>query len=65
MPLQYQSLTFTIFLEACKNIVNPDEAFNLQVNSLRQELQLLARDRTITIVNASGSGSGYLPSFIH
>ncbi|XP_022635794.1 uncharacterized protein LOC106758037 isoform X2 [Vigna radiata var. radiata] len=27
-----------------------------QVNSLRQELQLLARDRSITIVNSSGTG---------
>ncbi|KAK4265064.1 hypothetical protein QN277_026166 [Acacia crassicarpa] len=36
----------------------PNEALMAQVNSLRQELQLLARDRTITIVNASGSGAG-------
>ncbi|XP_027350759.1 uncharacterized protein LOC113861873 [Abrus precatorius] len=33
-----------------------NDALMAQVNSLRQELQLLARDRSITIVNASGSG---------
>ncbi|XP_028771988.1 uncharacterized protein LOC114729178 isoform X2 [Neltuma alba] len=36
----------------------PNDALMAQVSSLRQELQLLARDRTITIVNASGSVSG-------
>ncbi|XP_054807780.1 uncharacterized protein LOC129309997 [Prosopis cineraria] len=36
----------------------PNDALMAQVNSLRQELQLLARDRTITIVNASRSGAG-------
>ncbi|KAJ7957530.1 BZIP transcription factor, putative (DUF1664) [Quillaja saponaria] len=35
----------------------PSDALLAQVNSLRQELQLLARDRTITIVNASGTGA--------
>ncbi|MED6144710.1 hypothetical protein PIB30_017979 [Stylosanthes scabra] len=34
----------------------PNDALMAQVNSLRQELQLLARDRSITIVNASGTG---------
>ncbi|KAF7839651.1 bZIP transcription factor 55 precursor [Senna tora] len=34
----------------------PSDALIAQVNNLRQELQLLARDRTITIVNASGTG---------
>ncbi|XP_061364176.1 uncharacterized protein LOC133307647 [Gastrolobium bilobum] len=34
-----------------------NDALMAQVNSLRQELQLLARDRKITIVNASGTGS--------
>uniref|UniRef100_A0A0R0ISI8 DUF1664 domain-containing protein n=1 Tax=Glycine max TaxID=3847 RepID=A0A0R0ISI8_SOYBN len=33
-----------------------NDALLAQVNSLRQELQLLARDRSITIVNASGTG---------
>ncbi|RYR60160.1 hypothetical protein Ahy_A04g017243 [Arachis hypogaea] len=33
-----------------------NDALIAQVNSLRQELQLLARDRSITIVNASGTG---------
>ncbi|KAK7319121.1 hypothetical protein RJT34_03835 [Clitoria ternatea] len=33
-----------------------NDALMAQVNSLRQELQLLARDRSVTIVNASGSG---------
>ncbi|RDX74805.1 hypothetical protein CR513_45398, partial [Mucuna pruriens] len=33
-----------------------NDALMDQVNSLRQELQLLARDRSITIVNASGTG---------
>ncbi|CAJ1838995.1 unnamed protein product [Sphenostylis stenocarpa] len=33
-----------------------NDALMAQVNSLRQELQLLARDRSITIVNASGTG---------
>ncbi|KAK7394271.1 hypothetical protein VNO78_14793 [Psophocarpus tetragonolobus] len=32
------------------------DALMAQVDSLRQELQLLARDRSITIVNASGTG---------
>ncbi|KAL2571031.1 hypothetical protein AAZV13_18G226200 [Glycine max] len=35
-----------------------NDALLAQVNSLRQELQLLARDRSITIVNASGTGTG-------
>ncbi|KAK7270026.1 hypothetical protein RIF29_22880 [Crotalaria pallida] len=35
-----------------------NDALLAQVNSLRQELQLLARDRTVTIVNASTTGSG-------
>ncbi|ESW11294.1 hypothetical protein PHAVU_008G017700 [Phaseolus vulgaris] len=33
-----------------------NDALMAQVNSLRQELQLLSRDRSITIVNASGTG---------
>ncbi|KAG2396671.1 uncharacterized protein HKW66_Vig0229460 [Vigna angularis] len=33
-----------------------NDALMAQVNSLRQELQLLARDRSITIVNSSGTG---------
>ncbi|KAK7340823.1 hypothetical protein VNO77_21537 [Canavalia gladiata] len=33
-----------------------NDALMAQVDSLRQELQLLARDRSITIVNASGTG---------
>ncbi|KAH1238648.1 hypothetical protein GmHk_08G023265 [Glycine max] len=37
-----------------------NDALLAQVNSLRQELQLLARDRSITIVNASGTGYGYV-----
>ncbi|WVZ04697.1 hypothetical protein V8G54_018043 [Vigna mungo] len=34
-----------------------NDALMAQVNSLRQELQLLARDRSITIVNSSGTGA--------
>ncbi|KAJ1435486.1 VRR-NUC domain [Sesbania bispinosa] len=33
-----------------------NDALMAQVNSLRQELQLLARERSITIVNANGTG---------
>ncbi|KAK7273127.1 hypothetical protein RIF29_14173 [Crotalaria pallida] len=33
-----------------------NDALMAQVNSLRQELQLLARDRSVTIVNATGTG---------
>ncbi|XP_052729287.1 uncharacterized protein LOC108327145 isoform X3 [Vigna angularis] len=35
-----------------------NDALMAQVNSLRQELQLLARDRSITIVNSSGTSAG-------
>lgn len=43
--------------DSAPNVKKPhNDALIAQVNSLRQELQLLARDRSITIVNATGTG---------
>lgn len=54
---------FKVFLKQLKSddsaptVKKPhNDALLAQVNSLRQELQLLARDRSITIVNTSGTG---------
>jgi hypothetical protein len=37
-------------------IENADWTFDVQVQSLRQQLEELARERSITIVNTSGTG---------